>query len=670
MKKTITFLFSAIAAIALGATEPSAELVASVTNLVMTEQVQLSLVLKLPPLPDAYASAPTPFFNELPHVTIPFIGPGWKCEAFDRGEPGVPLAPGNMPGQGGRGPAFTLNNYMTDDIFPQRCLFPFTVAREADKGWRLTLALAPWHAKLPGTVQLVPVTVEVPLITGETIMHDIFNRGVRVPKISNIQLRTKPLTLTVAEPPQKGRPASWCGAIGSNLKVTATLDAKVCTAGDPLTLALEIAGAANPSSVHPPDFASALDGSIFRIDTASLKTETLGTSRRFTWRVRSTKAGTVEFPSLSVSYYDLNRRAYVTRKTESIPIQVKAGLQVVLTEEDGEEFPSPDGIDLDPRGAEAHPLLPHVTLSVLLFLVSPVLFFCIRFAPPVRRRIAACNAAYRKARAFSVCRRALKSRNAERRAAAIRRFFTVRYGVNGAAVTAADAQRLMEPDYPKEDVALIVTNLQTHDAQTYSAKSGAGGLALLLAAGLVLGAGAAQDAADPARAEFHYKRASVLAVQAVDEAGFKRAADAYRDCLDAGANNATVYQNMGACLLLAGDAHGARVAFECAERRGGETPSTVRGLKAAEAKEKDNPRAELSPMRIFLMPHVRWNVDVRLLCAAALWAFFWMALLLPAGLLRRFLLLISVVAFCAAAASVGVSFVEEHQSAEVLHAQD
>ena len=677
MKKVAAFFLFALTGIAWGATEPSLEIVATSTNLVVTEQVQVSLVLKLPPVPGEYADAQPPFLNQKPpHFTCSFLDADWKVGAFDRGDPRAPLAPEQMPRRGVRGPAFTLNNYVTDsisammddpfDMFdgmdpfgrlgPKRQLFPFSVAREADKGWRLTIAVAPWRATAPGTVQLDPVKVEVPLIKGVKIGRDRFNRAVHVPDISNIELRTKPLTLTVAEPPMAGRPMSWCGAIASNLTVSATLDAKVCTAGDPMTLTLEIAGAANPSSVYPPDFTSALTGSIFRIDTASLKTETLSASRRFTWRVRSTKAGTVEFPSLPVSYYDLDRRAYVTRKTDSIPIQVKAGLQVVLTDDEGgEEFPLPDGVDLDSSGAEARPLLPHAILSILLFLVSPVLFLCIRFAPPVRRRISAYNAAYRTARAFGVCRRALKNRNAERRAAAIRRFFTVRYGVNGAAVTAADAQRLMAPDYSEEDIALIV-------------KPGVGAVAILLAVGLCLG-GATQGLADSARAAFSYKRASSLAVQAADEAGFKRAAGAYRDCLDAGADNATIYQNLGACLLLAGDTRGARAAFDCAERRGGETPSTARGLRAVLAKQTNNPRAELSPARVFLKPHVYWSVDTRLLCAAALWAFLWLVALLPAGALRRFLLTACLVAFCAAVLSVGVSLVEEHHAMEVLHAQ-
>ena len=685
MRKTTSLILSAAAALALGAAEPSLDLVASSTNLVVTEQVRISLVLRLPPIPGEGAEH-CPFLNQRPpHVTCSFLETEWKNAAFDRGDPRVPLAPEQMPRRGGSGPAFSLNNYVTDGIFsamddpfdlfdgmdpfgrlgPKRQLFPFTVEREKDGTWRLTATVAPWRAALPGRVRLDPVSVEVPLITGVERGRDRFNRPVLAPKFKNVSLRTQPLTLTVAEPPAEGRPDSWCGAISSNLTVSATLDAKVCTAGDPLMLTLEIGGAANPSSVHPPDFTSALTGTIFRIDTGSLKTETLKASRRFTWRVRPVKAGTVEFPSLPVSYYDLDRRTYVTCATESIPIQVKAGLQVVLTEE-GEAFPLPDGIDLDPRGAESHPLFPHLVLAALLFLVPPVLFLCIRLAPPVRRRIAASNAACRKARAFAVCRRALKSRNAARRAEGIRRFFTVRYGVNGAAVTAADAQRLMAPDYPAEDIALVVISLQAQDAQNFSAKPGAGVVALLIAAGLCLG-GSAQDAA---RAAFSYQRASSLAVAAVDEAGFKAAAAAYRDCLDAGADNARIYQNLGACLVLADDVRGARAAFECAERRGGETPSTARGLKAALAKQTNNPHAELSPARIFLKPHVCWSVDTRLVCAGALWAVLWLFALFPVGALRRFLLTACFVAFCAAAVSVGVSLLEEHHGTEVLHVQN
>ena len=680
MKKAVSIFLSVMAAHVLGAAEPTFELVASSTNLVITEQVQVSLVLRLPP---TYGQRDS---RRPPHITCSFLEGNWKNAAIDRGDPRAPLAPEQMPRRGYSGPSFSLNNYimdgissMMDDPFdrdpfsslgpkPQR--FPFTVAREKDGFWRLTVAVTPWRATAPGTVRLDPVTVEVPFVAGEEYRRDLFNRPVPVHVFTNAVLRTQPLTLTVAEPPRKSRPASWCGAIASNLTVSVGLSTNVCAAGVPLMFTMGVAGATNPSSVRPPDdFAAAFTGTVFQVDAGSLKSEMRGNVRWFSWRVKPLKPGTVEFPSISVSYYDVGRRVYATSRTASIPIQVLAAQQAVLMEEESEVVPFPDGIDLDPSGAESHPLLPRLPLSIALFLLPPVLFLCIRLAPPVRRRIAASNAAYRKARAFGACRRALKSRNARRRAAAISKFFTVRYGVNGAAVTAADAQRLMAPDYSEEDIALIVTNLQAHDAQAYSAKPSVGTLAVLFAFGLCLGGGVRAEA-DAARAAFSYQRASMLAVQATDEAGFKLAADAYRDCLDAGVDNPRVYQNLGACLVMAGDFRGARAAFDCAERRGGATPSTVRGLKAALARQTNNPDVELSPARIFLRPHVYWSVDTRLVIAVVLWALLWVAALIPAGAVRRFLLVAFLVAFCATATSVGVSLVEEHHAKEVLHAQN
>lgn len=118
MKKTTQLLIFSTAALALGATEPALEIVATSTNLVVTEQVQVSLVLRLPPVPGTYADAQAPFINKRPpHVTCPFLEGEWKSDSIDRGDPRAPLAPEQMPRRGRQGPAFTLNNYVTDSIF-------------------------------------------------------------------------------------------------------------------------------------------------------------------------------------------------------------------------------------------------------------------------------------------------------------------------------------------------------------------------------------------------------------------------------------------------------------------------------------------------------------------------------------------------------------------------
>ena len=665
---------------------PRVELAATATNLVMTEETAVSLRLWLPPLEGDFADVP-PFVSQRPpHVEAPFLEQEWKPGAI------VPQDPRRLPPVESRtrdrnAPFYTLNKYVSDDFFggmrdpfgmldddffgrtpgPRQQRFPFRTRRlEVDgvNGWEFSFATAPYRATTPGRVTIEPVTVTVPFITAVRRSRDRFGRAVNVPTLKEVTLRTKPLVVVVSDPPVQGRPASYCGAISSNLNVRATLDTSVCTTGDPLLLTLEVEGAADLASVYPPDFAAEVErGGVFRLDGASLKTETLAASRRFTWRVRALKAGTVEFPSFAVSYYDLDARAYATRRTETIPVQVKAGVQATLgaLDESGDEteiFQMPDGVDLDARGAAVEPLLPHLGLAVALFLFPPLLFLAIRLAPPVRRRVVARNAARRRATAFARCMKALRGRDEDRRAEAVRRFVRERYGVEGATVTAADVRRLMAGEFSEEEIARVADVLTDQDRTNYAARRTV--VALLAVCLSVLGASGAS-------ADFTYRRAGSLAVHAVDAAGFAKAADAYASAAEAGAANPVLYMDLGACALMGGDLRRAEAAFECAERRCGETASTRRGLLAVRARLRNDPRAELPLTRVFFRPHVLFPLDARLLFAAGAWALCWLLALLPPGGLRRVLLGVCAVVCMAALLSVSVSLVEEHLAERVIH---
>ena len=693
MRLAVCVLLPFVFHLSLVAFEPSFEIAASATNLIVTEQTAITLRLRLAGLDDPFAEQP-PFLNQRPpHVEAAFLVPDWSPGPLAAVDPKQLFEGGSRRRRDG--PAFTLNNYVSNDIFssmgdpfgmldddffgrsmlgPRKTLFPFAAKRAKEDGknvWEFTVTTAPYRAVTSGTVTIPSVSISIPLITAVREGRDRFGRRAHVPELREVRLATKPLTIVVGGPPPVGRPAAFCGAISSNLAVRATLDTNVCTAGDPLVFTLDISGAADLASVHPPALGALVTGDVFRVDEASVKTDTFPDSRRFTWRVRAVKAGTVEFPSIPVAYYDLGKRAYATVRTDKIPIQVKAGAQATLgaLDEAGGEtdiLPMPDGIDLDPQGAAARPFLPHLALSLLLFIVPPFLYLVIRLAPPVRRRVAARNEAYRKATAFARCRRALRGHDADRRRAAIRTFFAVRYGVNGAAVTAADAERLMAPDYASEDIALVTAALAELDRTEFAARKTVVSLVLLA---VVLG-GAGASLAAPASPDFTYRRASVLATRAADEAGFRAAADAYRDCLAAGSANPILFTDLGTCALLAGDTKGAAAAFARAERWGGETPSTRRGLLAARARQLQDPRAELPLARLFFRPHVMFSADARLLAAAALWALVWLAALLPPGGWRRFLLFWGIALFVAAAISASVSIAEEQlEKGGAIHAK-
>ncbi|MGN0851787.1 MAG: BatD family protein [Kiritimatiellia bacterium] len=662
---------------------PAFEIVASSTNLVLTEHVAVTLRLRLPPLAPPHEDQAPILSQRAPHLEAAFLEQGWATAEL------VPVDARRLfSGSAGErrrspdAPAFSVNDYMANDVFasmpdpfglfdddafgrtmlgPRLRLFAFDVARESrngTNGWLFTATLAPWRAVAAGTVKPLRARFRVPHVTGVKAGHDRFGRPVNQVRMGEIVLEAQLPELAVTAPPAATRPASFCGAIASNFTVRATLDTNVCTAGDPLVLTLDVAGATDASMVHPPSFAEALKGSVFRLDESSAKTDTFAGFRRFTWRVRPTKAGTVEFPALPVAYFDLATRAYATCRTEAIPIQVKAGAQATLgalgeLEDDAAALPLPDGLELSETGGRTLPLLPRLRLSAILFLVPPAFVLLLRLLPPVRRYLVRRNNARRTATAFARCQRVLLGGREDRKIPAVRRFLAVRYGVNGAAVTAADAERLMRPDYSPEQRALVVDALTAQERTAFSARTTIAGLLLALAL-LLPAATAAADA------DFTYRRAVSLATRAAAAADFEKAAAAYRDCLARGADTPALLADLGTCALMAGQPRLALAAFGCLERRTGETASSRRGIQAARARLRNDPRADLPLSRFFARPHYLFTLDARLLAAAAAWAVLWFAALLPPGRCRRILFAAALAVFLGAGISAATSLVEEH----------
>ena len=237
---------------------------------------------------------------------------------------------------------FQANPSITADFIPQGSTLTMERGQEVVGGvnvWRYTVKV-PVKGEDAGEREIGPVTVSIPTRT------DFFGFVSRT-----AELRSGTARLVVVAPPDEGRPKSFCGAVAMDFGATASLDTNICTAGDPLLFTLDVAGATDASMVHAPPMSSVFRDTPFRLDPSSLRTETLAASKRFTWRVRALKAGTVEFPPVEVSWFDVKSRTYRTVKTEPIPIQVKAGEQAalgLLDEVGGEtdRFPLPDGIDL------------------------------------------------------------------------------------------------------------------------------------------------------------------------------------------------------------------------------------------------------------------------------------------------------------------------------------
>ena len=274
---------------------------------------------------------------------------------------------------GPQGAGFAINNYtlrnnpfdfrgffgglqderMAKFVFPRR-----TVTREKRTYHRYSLTLK-YTAKEQGAYTFGPAVFKGLVLTsvdaaGNPVTQPVLAVGPAV-------------TVRVTPPPEEGRPASFTGAVGSNLVVNATLDTQTCKVGDPLQLTLALTGSFNSRNVHPPVLgkheALARD---FRVYDDNVQTEKTDDGIRYVYTIRPTTAGTLELPPIEVSYYDIRSRVYRRAVSPPVPVRAREAAEVAETiilstatgavvqaqsAEEAADAAIPAPLDASPRGA-------------------------------------------------------------------------------------------------------------------------------------------------------------------------------------------------------------------------------------------------------------------------------------------------------------------------------
>ncbi len=267
----------------------------------------------------------------------------------------------------------------------------------------------------------------------------------------------------VVPPPEEGRPLSFIGAIGSGLTASAELDTQRCKIGDPLTLTLTVSGDATLRNAHAPPIHAQPDvHSRFRVYPDATETFRQRDSVRFLYRLRPIMAGTIDLPSLAVSYYDSRERDYRTAWTKPMPIRVDDSHQIGVEDVIGlkahedvgalhETAPlAPAPLSVSPVGAEPKPLRfdgRHGACAV----VAPGVYGFVVLLRWRRRRASALAA--RKRRRSALGRALAVLRDAERDAdlvvraqsvcEAMKTYLAQRLDVEPAGLTPSDARRLL-----------------------------------------------------------------------------------------------------------------------------------------------------------------------------------------------------------------------------------
>jgi hypothetical protein len=129
-------------------------------------------------------------------------------------------------------------------------------------------------------------------------------------------------SVTVAvQPLPEGAPASFTGGVG-RFNVTADMETRTVTLGQPVTLRWTVTGAGNLAQIGQPSLQFPDGWRIYADPTTTISTTRGAGERILEWRLIPELAGTATFPAQSFVYFDPETVQYVTLNIPEILIDV------------------------------------------------------------------------------------------------------------------------------------------------------------------------------------------------------------------------------------------------------------------------------------------------------------------------------------------------------------
>ena len=144
-------------------------------------------------------------------------------------------------------------------------------------------------------------------------------------------LRSAATSFVAIDPPTRGRPADWLGAVGV-WRASARVDRADPRVGDPIVLTLRLAGEGNPTLLPRPvvtiPWADVVpQGESVVLEAAPLM---LGGAKEFSWLITPREQGAQSIASIGYSFFDPDGRAYALARTDPVPLRVRPGTLVAV----------------------------------------------------------------------------------------------------------------------------------------------------------------------------------------------------------------------------------------------------------------------------------------------------------------------------------------------------
>ncbi len=182
------------------------------------------------------------------------------------------------------------------------------------------MTIEPWKA-----VCQAEVTRRRQNVTGDPFFDDFFNSMQK--EAIKIDVASNALSINVKPLPSESRPADFNGAVGT-FSFQADLDKTRAKTNDAINLKLLVKGRGNlelidkPEINFPPDF-EVYDPKV--VSNIQVSESGMSGSQVFEYLIIPRKAGTFSIKPISFSYYDLDKRKYITLSSDAYTIEVEKG---------------------------------------------------------------------------------------------------------------------------------------------------------------------------------------------------------------------------------------------------------------------------------------------------------------------------------------------------------
>lgn len=179
-----------------------------------------------------------------------------------------------------------------------------------------------------------------PMLFGDDFFDDEFFNGFfgGIEK-KNIRLSTDKFTIDIIPLPEKGKPLNFNGAIGDfDIDISALpLTVEV---GDPITLTMTISGKGNFDRVSAPVFSNSQDWKTY---SPASRFESSGNDyegkKIFEQAIVAKNSAVEAIPSISFSYFNPEKKVYITKSSEPLPLTVEEGATQQEIAENQQQIP-------------------------------------------------------------------------------------------------------------------------------------------------------------------------------------------------------------------------------------------------------------------------------------------------------------------------------------------